>query len=546
MIIRSLFILLLITSISIWLAISNRNIADNRIGNWAETHIENSNRKYPKENCREEDEEESGGSLYSYWCESGSEYYSGYGKIKENWFYPVTKKCDVPKIKADDGNIRDVLKRVIKKCKNNNVDLRNIDTTAVTNMQDLFSKGWGRDFNGNISNWNVKNVKNMEHMFRRSAFNGDISEWDVSNVRNMNGMFRGRKGDNTPFNQSISDWELDSLTHAKEMFKHSNFNKDISQWSPKDLVNTKEMFRFSAFDGDLSTWRFPDIKNIEGMFWDSKFDCKTIPTTWLTYPVKNGSFTSCGVSNIEAQLKSTNQSLWVALIALWGLFLLILWPLINKMEKNRKKENKQKNTSLEHLNMSLKQSIGIINMIFSKIRKDEDSKFVTKNTEIIEQTLNKMSVISSRVISSTYCKTRISELFSYAGLGSKIDGNLNEFIKDNKRLELQLKDSALEAIKIVVDSMTSPSDTSNNLKINIKNVRLNNFKNPANLIFFKEAIEIKISNTGLNNIDAVNQHAEELKLAKEFIELQHYGKFKTNKSDSEVVITLPIKKIEYY
>jgi len=546
MIIRSLFILLLITSISIWLAISNRNIADNRIGNWAETHIENSNRKYPKENCREEDEEESGGSLYSYWCESGSEYYSGYGKIKENWFYPVTKKCDVPKIKADDGNIRDVLKRVIKKCKNNNVDLRNIDTTAVTNMQDLFSKGWGRDFNGNISNWNVKNVKNMEHMFRRSAFNGDISEWDVSNVRNMNGMFRGRKGDNTPFNQSISDWELDSLTHAKEMFKHSNFNKDISQWSPKDLVNTKEMFRFSAFDGDLSTWRFPDIKNIEGMFWDSKFDCKTIPTTWLTYPVKNGSFTSCGVSNIEAQLKSTNQSLWVALIALWGLFLLILWPLINKMEKNRKKENKQKNTSLEHLNMSLKQSIGIINMIFSKIRKDEDSKFVTKNTEIIEQTLNKMSVISSRVISSTYCKTRISELFSYAGLGSKIDGNLNEFIKDNKRLELQLKDSALEAIKIVVDSMTSPSDTTNNLKINIKNVRLNNFKNPVNLIFFKEAIEIKISNTGLNNIDAVNQHAEELKLAKEFIELQHYGKFKTNKSDSEVVITLPIKKIEYY
>ena len=546
MIIRSLFILLLITSISIWLAISNRNIADNRIGNWAETHIENSNRKYPKENCREEDEEESGGSLYSYWCESGSEYYSGYGKIKENWFYPVTKKCDVPKIKADDGNIRDVLKRVIKKCKNNNVDLRNIDTTAVTNMQDLFSKGWGRDFNGNISNWNVKNVKNMEHMFRRSAFNGDISEWDVSNVRNMNGMFRGRKGDNTPFNQSISDWELDSLTHAKEMFKHSNFNKDISQWSPKDLVNTKEMFRFSAFDGDLSTWRFPDIKNIEGMFWDSKFDCKTIPTTWLTYPVKNGSFTSCGVSNIEAQLKSTNQSLWVALIALWGLFLLILWPLINKMEKNRKKENKQKNTSLEHLNMSLKQSIGIINMIFSKIRQEESSKVVTKNAEIIEQTLKEMSALSSRVISSKYINTKISELFGYAGLRSKIGGNLNEFIKDNKRLELQLKDSALEAIKIVVDSMTSPSDTTNNLKINIKNVRLNNFKNPANLIFFKEAIEIKISNTGLNNIDAVNQHAEELKLAKEFIELQHYGKFKTNKSDSEVVITLPIKKIEYY
>lgn len=35
-------------------------------------------------------------------------------------------------------------------------------------------------------------------------------------------------------------------------------------------------------------------------------------------------------------------------------------------------------------------------------------------------------------------------------------------------------------------------------------------------------------------------------LAKEFIELQHYGKFKTNETSSEVVITLPINKIEYY
>jgi len=456
-----------------------------------------------------------------------------------------SKDSNLSVIVVNNKNIRKSVRREIAKF-GNKADLNHIDTSSVTNMQGLFSKGWGRNFNGDISNWNVENVKNMEHMFRRSAFNGDISGWDVSNVRNMNGMFRGRKDDNTSFNQSISHWELDSLTHAKEMFKHSNFNKDISQWSPKSLVNTKEMFRFSAFDGDLSTWRFSDIKNIEGMFWDSKFDCKTIPTTWLAYPVQNGSFTSCGVSDIEAQLKSTNQSLWVALIALWGLFLLILWPLISIMEKNRKLENEQKNTNLEHLNISLKQKIGIINMIFSKIRQEESSKVVTKNAEIIEQTLKEMSALSSRVISSKYINTKISELFGYAGLRSKIGGNLNEFIKGNKRLELQLKDSALEAIKIVVDSMTSPSDTSNNLKINIKNVRLNNFKNPVNLIFFKEAIEIKISNTGLNNIDAVNQHAEELKLAKEFIELHHCGKFKTNKSDSEVVITLPINKIEYY
>jgi hypothetical protein len=236
----------------------------------------------------------------------------------------------------------------------------------------------------------------------------------------------------------------------------------------------------------------------------------------------------------------------MALTALWGLFLVILWPLISKMEKIRKLENKQKNTNLEHLNISLKQNIGIINMIFSKIHQEESSKVAIKNTEIIEQTLKEMSTLSSRVISSKYINTKISELFGYAGLRSMIDGNLNEFIKNNKDLELQLKDSALEAVKIVVDSLTNLSDTKNNLQIHVQKVKLNNFKNPANLIFFKEAIEIKISNKGLNNIDINNQHAEELMLAKEFVELQHYGKFKTNKTGSEVVITLPIKKIEHY
>ena len=514
MIIRSLFILLTLISLTIVLSISNRGV----LGDIEEFF----NEKEPVQVNELSNNQNNAKSAQ-----------------------PSSKDSNISIIVANKKNIRRKVRMEIEKL-GNKANLNHIDTSAVTNMQGLFSKGWGRNFNGDISDWNVKNVKNMEHMFRRSKFNGDISKWKVSNVRNMNGMFRGKKGVNTPFNQDISGWKVYSLTHAREMFKHSNFNQDISNWKPRKLRNSKEMFRFSAFDGDLSAWRFPDIKNIEGMFWDSKFDCKTIPATWFEYLVKNGSFSSCGISDIESHLKSVNTSLWMALIALWGLFLLILWPLINQMEKIRKLENKQKNTNLENLNISLKQNIGIINMIFSKIHREESSEIATKNAEIIDQTLKEMSAISSRVISSKYINTKISELFGYVGLRSKIDGNLNEFIKDNKDLELQLKDSALEAVKIVVDSLTDLSDTKNNLQIYIQKVRLNNFRNPASLIFFKKAIEIKISNTGLNNIDVYNQHKEELMLAKEFVELQHYGKFKTNKTGSEVVITLPIKKIEHY
>ena len=44
-------------------------------------------------------------------------------------------------------------------------------------------------FDGDISNWDVSAVKNMQEMFFRSKFSGDISQWDVSNVANMRGMF---------------------------------------------------------------------------------------------------------------------------------------------------------------------------------------------------------------------------------------------------------------------------------------------------------------------------------------------------------------------
>ena len=44
-------------------------------------------------------------------------------------------------------------------------------------------------FNGDISDWNVSNVKYMDSMFEESKFNGDISGWDVSNVENMGYMF---------------------------------------------------------------------------------------------------------------------------------------------------------------------------------------------------------------------------------------------------------------------------------------------------------------------------------------------------------------------
>ena len=56
-------------------------------------------------------------------------------------------------------------------------------------------------FNGDISDWNVSNVKNMKFMFSNSKFtgeNGDISNWNVSNVKDTQFMFYGSSLEKNP------------------------------------------------------------------------------------------------------------------------------------------------------------------------------------------------------------------------------------------------------------------------------------------------------------------------------------------------------------
>jgi surface protein len=38
------------------------------------------------------------------------------------------------------------------------------------------------EFNGDISKWDVSNVRHMGSMFMYSQFNGNINNWNTSNV----------------------------------------------------------------------------------------------------------------------------------------------------------------------------------------------------------------------------------------------------------------------------------------------------------------------------------------------------------------------------
>ena len=87
-----------------------------------------------------------------------------------------------------NGELIKIVDQLIKE-RGNDANLNDIDTSEITDMDGIFE---GSNFNGDISNWDVSNVKYMKNMFSHSSFtgeNGDISNWDVSNVINMDGIF---------------------------------------------------------------------------------------------------------------------------------------------------------------------------------------------------------------------------------------------------------------------------------------------------------------------------------------------------------------------
>jgi len=131
-----------------------------------------------------------------------------------------------------------------------NEDIGGWDTSSVTKMNSMFSGATA--FDADITHWNTSNVVNMREMFKdASSFNRDINtngtRWNTSNVAAINegnydgmyGMIRGA----TAFNGDISDWDTSNVRNMIYMFADAEaFNQDISSWTITTGTDTTNMF----------------------------------------------------------------------------------------------------------------------------------------------------------------------------------------------------------------------------------------------------------------------------------------------------------------
>ena len=146
----------------------------------------------------------------------------------------------------------------IEQKKRNTLEIKLIETKAITNMSYMFFNINALISLPDISEWDTKNVTNMKWMF--SSCNSlkllsDISKWDTKNVTEMSFMFCDCSS--LVSLPDISNWNVSNVTDMNSMFKNCRTLisfPDISKWNTSKVNDMKYMF-----SGCKSLKSFPDI-----------------------------------------------------------------------------------------------------------------------------------------------------------------------------------------------------------------------------------------------------------------------------------------------
>ena len=148
--------------------------------------------------------------------------------------------------------------------------LENLNTSAVTNMREMFSGCSGLK-ELNVSSLNTSSVKDMSGMF--SGCSGlkelNVFNFNTSAVTNMSRMFKNCSGLNE---LNVSNFNTSTVTDMSEMFYYCSglTSLNVSNFNTSAVTNMSEMF--SGCSGlkelNLSNFNTAAVTNMNRMFWD--------------------------------------------------------------------------------------------------------------------------------------------------------------------------------------------------------------------------------------------------------------------------------------
>jgi surface protein len=177
-----------------------------------------------------------------------------------------------------------LLDRTFQDCSNFNGEIGNWDISNVTNIEDMFNGAIV--FNKYIGNWNTSKINAARSLFSNaSAFNQDISTkiinagqpneyvaWDVSKVSVMTNVFSGASA----FNKDIGSWDVSNVTLMHNMFSGATaFNNgnsgSIGSWDTSKVTSMQAfsigMFQGArAFNQNIGAWDVSKVVDFTNMF----------------------------------------------------------------------------------------------------------------------------------------------------------------------------------------------------------------------------------------------------------------------------------------
>lgn len=179
-------------------------------------------------------------------------------------------------------------------------NLNDIDTSKITNMSKLISD-IDREFNGDISEWNVSNVKTTDRMFLGcKKFKGDLSKWNTESLQIADYMFFECE----KFNSDISKWNVKVLYSANYMFYNcGSFNQNLNDWDVNTLICMDSMFSDCvSFNQPLDKWgnKLHNVQTTYCMFLNCTSFCQDI-SSWSIKNINETKrmFTGCSSMKLE-------------------------------------------------------------------------------------------------------------------------------------------------------------------------------------------------------------------------------------------------------